>query len=272
MVDKPIKIYVVFLASPSDLQEERKIAQKVVEEVNKTFSDFNIKLFRWEKDRRPGYKRPQDLINKENYDLFVGLLWKKWGTKTGSYSSGFEEEYERAKKLRKKNKIKDIWLYFKEIDKNSLNDPGKELKKVIAFRKQLENDEKNFFAFKNAKQWEPLFRIQLSKYFMDLHKPSKHKVHTKYHYAKKDLWSTIISLAESDFYKQPLRKLINFLPFREREIIKLHYGIGAGYFYTIKEIGKIFKISPNKVRQIERQAKGRIFSLFPMKVFKTFKA
>jgi len=41
------------------------------------------------------------------------------------------------------------------------------------------------------------------------------------------------------------------LTYREREIIKLRYGISDGYIYTLQEIGKIFKVTRERVRCVE---------------------
>ena len=43
-------------------------------------------------------------------------------------------------------------------------------------------------------------------------------------------------------------------PVREREIIKLRYGLGDGYTYTLEEVGRIFKVTRERVRQIEAKA------------------
>ena len=96
------KILTVFLASPSDLVEERKVARKVVETINRIVSlsiGWHIDLRGWE-DTLPNSGRPQAHINKdvESCDLFIGMLWGRWGSSTGQYSSGFEEEFELAKK------------------------------------------------------------------------------------------------------------------------------------------------------------------------------
>ena len=48
--------------------------------------------------------------------------------------------------------------------------------------------------------------------------------------------------------------VMNSLTYREREIIKLRYGIGDGYTYTLEEVGRIFKVTRERVRQIEAKA------------------
>jgi len=44
------------------------------------------------------------------------------------------------------------------------------------------------------------------------------------------------------------------LSFREREIIKLRFGLGVGYSHTLEEVGKIFKVTRERVRQIEAKS------------------
>jgi RNA polymerase primary sigma factor len=44
------------------------------------------------------------------------------------------------------------------------------------------------------------------------------------------------------------------LSFREREILKLRFGLGVGYTYTLEEVGKIFKVTRERVRQIEAKS------------------
>ena len=56
------------------------------------------------------------------------------------------------------------------------------------------------------------------------------------------------------FIKDKLESVLNTLTFREREIIKLRYGLGDGYTYTLEEVGKIFKVTRERVRQIEAKA------------------
>ena len=75
----------------------------------------------------PGKGRPQELINEDvnSCDLFVLLLWRRWGTPSGKYSSGTEEEFELARQLSEANKGKPaIWLYFKKVPDEMLAEPG----------------------------------------------------------------------------------------------------------------------------------------------------
>ncbi|MDQ7779575.1 MAG: RNA polymerase sigma factor RpoD [Planctomycetota bacterium] len=63
-----------------------------------------------------------------------------------------------------------------------------------------------------------------------------------------------ISTASHEMLKEKLETVLRSLSFREREIIKLRYGIGTGYTYTLEEVGRIFKVTRERVRQIECKA------------------
>jgi RNA polymerase primary sigma factor len=52
--------------------------------------------------------------------------------------------------------------------------------------------------------------------------------------------------------------LLKTLTFREREIIRLRYGLTDGYSYTLEEVGRIFKVTRERVRQIESKAVAKL--------------
>ena len=51
-----------------------------------------------------------------------------------------------------------------------------------------------------------------------------------------------------------IEELLKTLTCREREIIRLRYGLADGYTYTLEEVGRIFKVTRERVRQIEAKA------------------
>jgi RNA polymerase primary sigma factor len=63
-----------------------------------------------------------------------------------------------------------------------------------------------------------------------------------------------VSAATQEMLKEKIENVLETLTYREREIIKLRYGIGDGYTYTLEEVGKIFKVTRERVRQIEAKA------------------
>ena len=142
------KVMDVFLASPGDLIDERKIIKKAIDLANEIVRDqgWRIELYGWE-DTLPGYSRPQALINEEvdRCSLFIGMLSNRWGQSTGLFTSGFEEEFDRSRKRNSETGLPEIWIFFKKIDPALLTDPGEQLKRVISFREDLEQKKEIFF-------------------------------------------------------------------------------------------------------------------------------
>jgi RNA polymerase primary sigma factor len=54
--------------------------------------------------------------------------------------------------------------------------------------------------------------------------------------------------------KLQIQEAMQTLNYREREILKLRYGLADGYAYTLEEVGKIFQVTRERVRQIESKA------------------
>jgi len=63
-----------------------------------------------------------------------------------------------------------------------------------------------------------------------------------------------VSAATQEMLKDKIDSVLKTLTYREREIIKLRYGLGDGYTYTLEEVGRIFKVTRERVRQIEAKA------------------
>ena len=60
--------------------------------------------------------------------------------------------------------------------------------------------------------------------------------------------------AAQEMLRGQISKVLKTLSYREREIIKLRYGLGDGYSYTLEEVGHIFKVTRERIRQIEAKA------------------
>jgi Domain of unknown function (DUF4062) len=134
------------------LGAERRAAKDAVDEVNATTAKpqgYQIDLYGWE-DTISAAGRPQAIINDElkQCELFIGMLWAKWGTppdNEGLYTSGFEEEFELASQKRDTDGSPELRMYFKAVDEGRLKDPGQELSKVLAFRDKLIVEKKILF-------------------------------------------------------------------------------------------------------------------------------
>ncbi len=158
------KILRVFLASPGDLEKEREAVRKAVDEFNRCWADalgYHLELDGWE-ETVSGSGRPQDLINEKmaKCHLFIGMIWKRWGTQPGhddKYSSGFEEEFGRSRARYEESGSPDISLFLKEIPKENMEDPGDELKKVLEFRKKIEDEKPLLYeTFSSPQEMEKL--------------------------------------------------------------------------------------------------------------------
>jgi RNA polymerase primary sigma factor len=57
-----------------------------------------------------------------------------------------------------------------------------------------------------------------------------------------------------DSLKAGIDQALQSLNYREREIIRLRYGLSDGYTYTLSEVGKIFSVTRERIRQIECDA------------------
>ena len=112
----------VFVASPGDVKDERKLLDSVISELNKTWGHSNgvmLELLKWETDSHPGFGAdPQDVINSqigEEYDIFIGIMWGRFGSPTKRAESGTEEEFNRAyTRLSNSSNSVQIMFYFKD--------------------------------------------------------------------------------------------------------------------------------------------------------------
>ena len=121
----------------------------------------------WE-DRRPGFGRPQAQINEyvDVCDLFLGILWRRWGSPTGEFTSGFEEEFELAVRRRRQSESPEIWMYFKSVEGTS--DLDEQLLRVLNFREDLkQKNELLFREYCTTDEWRETCYDDLLKYVLE---------------------------------------------------------------------------------------------------------
>ena len=114
----PIRI---FVASPGDVGIERNGLAKVVDEINLTLTTIapekgvNLELLRWETRTHPSMGTgPQPVIDRQigTYDIFIGIMWKRFGTPTEDAASGTEHEFRVAYERWQKTGRPEIMFYF----------------------------------------------------------------------------------------------------------------------------------------------------------------
>ncbi len=160
----------MFIGSPGGLDDERRAAHEVIESVNRSHSErwgCLFKLLGWE-NAVPGFVRPQTKINEDldRCDYFIGVLWDKWGSRPSTdpsgYTSGFEEEYERSKERIENGRMKDMAVYFKEVEVPTGMEPGEEIKKVLDFRQKCIDEKEIFFKpFTDVQTFKDVVREKL---------------------------------------------------------------------------------------------------------------
>ncbi|MFP6753389.1 MAG: sigma-70 family RNA polymerase sigma factor [Pirellulaceae bacterium] len=70
--------------------------------------------------------------------------------------------------------------------------------------------------------------------------------------------------------KMHLAEAMEDLNYREREILRLRFGLSDGYSYTLEEVGKIFSVTRERVRQIESKAVQKLQQPFRSKRLSSF--
>lgn len=140
-----IELIKCLIASPGDVARERDICEEVFDELNREIGEilgFHLESVRWEKDARSGFgEYAQETINQQfegQYNLFLGLMYARFGTPTPNAGSGTEEEFNIACEKKRNEEIDDVLFYFNNanIPQNCL-DPD-QYKKVQDFKKHLE--------------------------------------------------------------------------------------------------------------------------------------
>jgi Domain of unknown function (DUF4062) len=135
---------VVFVASPSDIQNERETVKGVAERLQNALGlrlGLRIRVVGWEQVP-PGFGRPQEQINPlvDTCNIFIGILHAKWGTESGTHSSGFIEEYERAVARLGASGSPAVAVFFKRVPQNQREDAGPQLRRVLEFKERLKNE------------------------------------------------------------------------------------------------------------------------------------
>lgn len=159
----------IFVASPSDVRNERDRLPEVINELNRTLSvlqnGFNtyLELVKWETHAYPQMGRPQQVINEQigRYDIFIGILWKRFGIPTGIAESGTQEEFDLAYKSWQETRKPHIMFYFSQAYyRLSTTEEIEQLKKVHQFR-DFVKERGLFWEYPGADQFIAIIRAHL---------------------------------------------------------------------------------------------------------------
>lgn len=170
-MSKEQTIIKAFISSPGDVAEERNLVEDVIRELNQTWSNtlgVRIEPLRWETHAYPDIDaEPQAVINRQlgdDYDVFIGIMWGRFGTSTKSFESGSEEEFNKAHKIYQ-SKARRLWImvYFKDAGISPSQVDTDQLKSINHFRNGLGNEGVLYWKFKSKDEFEQLTRLHLSR-------------------------------------------------------------------------------------------------------------
>lgn len=173
---KQVEHLKIFLASPGDVQTERDQARQAIEEINRTIGrDKNIHLdvIGWETDVHPSYGGDaQSLVNSQiadmaEYDLFLGIMWNRFGQPTPRAESGTEEEFNRAADFFEQSGLPEIMLYFSQASSNlSTAEQLSQKGKVIQFKERVRGKALTW-DYAGAQDFQSLLQRHLSQWVLN---------------------------------------------------------------------------------------------------------
>lgn len=76
--------------------------------------------------------------------------------------------------------------------------------------------------------------------------------------------------ANRESLKERIEEVMQGLNYREREILRMRFGLTDGYAYTLEEVGRVFSVTRERVRQIECKAVRKLQQPFRSRVLSSF--
>lgn len=143
-----VRLLRVFVASPSDVGEERRAIEPVVREVNQTIGRHMgvvLDLVKWETDLYPGVASggPQAVIDNqvsaEDCDIVIGIFWRRFGTPTTLAQSGSSYEIQRACDSALRRGRPHVMVYFSDQPASPRTiEEIDQWRKVVEFREKVD--------------------------------------------------------------------------------------------------------------------------------------
>jgi tetratricopeptide (TPR) repeat protein len=167
-----VRILRVVLASPGDVDAERKLVPGIIDDVNRNIArdrGLRLELYSWETDSYPGFhpKGPQGQIDPQlkidTCDALIGIFWHRFGTPTTDAKSGTEHEIRLAYAAWEKTKQTPlVMLYFskKAYTPNSKEETD-QWGQVLDFKKEFRT-KGVLWDYKNKSDFKDLLRNHLS--------------------------------------------------------------------------------------------------------------
>lgn len=149
-VPQAMRVLNMFIASPGGVAAERDAVEAVAGRLNASLGRIHgmaVMPRRYEQIvGDAGNAQSQINLHADEADIFIGIIHRRWGSDTGNgFDSGFHEEFTRALERWKTHRTPRIALFFKDVDAESLADPGAQLAKVLEFKGLIEADHVAFY-------------------------------------------------------------------------------------------------------------------------------
>jgi tetratricopeptide (TPR) repeat protein len=173
MPGQSIRLLKIFIASPGDVKFEREKAREEILSLRPLAQKhgYDLEAVGWETHATPGMGRSQELINRlvRECDLFIGILWRRFGLPTGEAESGTLEEFNLARERFAKECVPEIMFYFREVHPDFLEDPGLQLQKVLDFKKQVEEGRLALYSqYRDPEHFATLLRQHITDWLLKL--------------------------------------------------------------------------------------------------------
>lgn len=164
----------VFVASPSDVAEEREIAEKVIREVARKASRHQLLVepFLWEEDAPPALHNPMEITDQflEVAELVVFIFWSRLGTpgRMNGTETGTLEELRLTRQQVRRGTSDDAFMYFRTTPPE--NGRPEDLERVRQFRGELEQSKDVYFCeYRTPSEFRQKFRKHLESWVEGWH-------------------------------------------------------------------------------------------------------
>ncbi|RYG99578.1 MAG: hypothetical protein EON58_03435 [Alphaproteobacteria bacterium] len=172
--------YHILLASPGDVAEGRETIRKAIDELNNTTAQMEECVFEiigWETHVHPEFGiDPQAVVNEQmvdmnNFDIVIGMMWNRFGSPTARAESGTQEELHQAIEFKKQTGKPTVMLYFSQ-EPSTLDAKGlQQRSKVLDFKESVksqgiiwdyqDNAELRKLVMAHVSQWLKRTRLQI---------------------------------------------------------------------------------------------------------------
>lgn len=178
------QIHKCFIASPGDTIKEREICTKIINEINRSIGqsyNFRIDTLKWEENTRPSVgEYSQKIISEQignDYNIFIGIIYKKFGTKTKAADSGTEEEFNNAYDKYLKSENVEIMFYFNDEPTKLSQVDTNQYEKVKLFKQKIADLGVYYWNYDGIENFEENLRNHLYDYFLSKYNNTSNSNH-----------------------------------------------------------------------------------------------